>query len=178
MQKITKLYDLNTCSARKTGCTGVALVNIGNVLRQDDGVGQAVLDKLSESYKDKFCRFDLGTYSSHLIDCLEGHDMAIVIDATLAEGNPGKVTVLDLNKAIGERQALKLNSCHGFSLLDELQIAKWHGHLPPVLYFFGIETNNTDWTEGLTPSLKAALPQITEQLRETIKTLSQGESHA
>lgn len=161
-----------------TQCNGTVLVSIGNALRQDDGIGQALIDNLVEEGSTDFCRFDLGTYSNYLLECLKGHDKAIVIDSTADTGNPGKVTVLNLNEVIRKRQALKLNSCHGFSLMDELQLARWQQDLPTKLLFFGVEANGCDWTEGLTSLLKERLNAITKQLQSVIASLTEVTNNA
>ncbi|MBX9878809.1 MAG: hydrogenase maturation protease [Candidatus Obscuribacterales bacterium] len=177
MQKSMQLNKSN-CRKQQQDCAGVAIISIGNVLRQDDGIGFAVLDRLCEEITYPFCRFDLDCYSNHLIDCLKGHNLAIIVDSTLNQGNPGNVTLIDLNAAIKHRQTLRLNSCHTLSLLDELQLAQWQSQLPEKLYFFGVEANNTDWTEGLTPVLQKKLPLITQQLKEALDILSTSNSHA
>lgn len=172
-----RLQNVDHCE-RNANCNGTALVSIGNTLRQDDGIGQAVLDNVVKEDKHQFCRFDLGGYSINLIDCLKGHNLAIVIDSTINQGNPGKVTFLDLNEAVRRRQTLQLNSCHGLSLVDELQLAQWRYDLPSKLYFFGVEADSTDWTEGLSSSLESQLPTITEQLTEALNRLNESNTHA
>lgn len=169
---------LLTDCAKHNQCNGLVLVSIGNTLRQDDGIGQAIIDRLEQDGTVNFCRYDLGTYSNYLIDCLKDHDTAIIIDSTLNAGCPGKVTVFDLNQLISKRQTLKLNSCHGFSLLDELQIANWQGSLPQRLIFFGIEANNCDWTDRLTSILKEKIPDITKQLLSVIVSMSEANNNA
>lgn len=157
---------------------GMVLISIGNQLRQDDGIGPVLLDNLPQTDTVSFCRFNLGSYSSYLLDCLKGHDRAIVIDSMVKSGQPGKITLLDLNELIAKNQTLKLNSCHGFSLLDELKLARWQGDLPQTLYFFGIEADSCNWTEGLTPTLKEKIPTISTQLQNLMASMNKVTSHA
>ena len=146
----------------------LVLVSVGNVLRGDDGVAQAICQELPDQVLDNVCRFDLGSYTNLLIDCLSGHDSAIIVDSTFSGAEPGTVTIIDLKPIISTRSEMLLQSCHGFSIVDELQLARWRGLLPGNMLFFGIEVANVDWGEGLSETLRRKLPDLTAELKQVI----------
>lgn len=149
----------------------LALITIGNSLRGDDGIAARLCDALPESALLDVCRFDLGPYTGFLKDCLYGHKAAIIIDSTQNGTAPGTVSIIDLDAMLERQSIINLNSCHGFSLADELRIAKQYGALPERLIFFGVEVENVDWTENLSTKLKDMLPLLVQDLSHLVKNV-------
>ena len=155
---------------------GLALITIGNSLRGDDGIASALCDALPSAATADACRFDLGSYTGHLADCLPGHSAAIIIDATRNGTAPGTVSLADLGASSDITSPLNIRSCHGFSLADELRLAKRLSQLPERIVFFGVEVSNVDWSDKVTPTLEKILPQLVNklsvlvsQMQETLK---------
>lgn len=173
MQASDSNVKLLSCSLHQlNGKRGtLALVAIGNVLRGDDGVAQAVCKALSKPMLDRVCRYELGSYTNLLIECLSGHESAIIIDSTCSGAEPGTTTIIDLKPIISTRSEMLLHSCHGFSLVDELQLARWRGLLPENMLFFGVEVANTDWGEGLSEILSQRIPDLAAELEQLIDRL-------
>lgn len=146
----------------------LALITIGNSLRGDDGIAARLCDALPESALLDVCRFDLGPYTGFLKDCLYGHKAAIIIDSTQNGTAPGTVTIIDLDAMLEREAIINLNSCHGFSLADELRIAKQYGALPEQLVFFGVEVENVDWTENISTKLQDMLPLLVQDLSHLV----------
>ena len=143
--------------------SGLAIVTIGNSLRADDGIASALCDQLPHETMVDACRFDLGTYSNYLSECLKGHKAVIIIDSTCDGRSPGSITIVDLNSLL-ESSTLDIKSTHGFSLLDELKLAKEQDLLPPRLIFFGVEIGEINWKESISPALQEKLPQLVKNL--------------
>lgn len=150
---------------------GVALVTIGNSLRKDDAIAKLVAEALSDSTQNELCRFDLESYSQFLLDCVVFHEVAVIVDATRGQGKTGDVCIIDLADVVHNDTKLKVESCHGLSFLDELKIADKTNCLPDKIYFFGIETGDTDWGEGLSPEMEAKRTTISKRLEEFLKSL-------
>ncbi len=144
--------------------SGLALITVGNSLRGDDGIGSSLCDVLPESVMKDVCRFDLGSYTGYLHECLVGHKAAIIIDSTKNGTAPGTVSLMDLAAMLDRATVMNVSSCHGFSLADELRIAKHYGTLPKRLIFFGVEVDAVDWTERLSSALEQKLPQLVQNL--------------
>lgn len=150
--------QFSRCIHGKPGKDGLALITIGNQLRGDDGIAAALCDALPESALQDVCRYDLGTYTGYLSDCLAGHQAAIIIDATYNGTASGTVTLMDLSSVLANAVPMNIQSCHGLSLADELRLAKKEGGLPKRIIFFGIEVNDVDWSDTPSPTLKRTMP--------------------
>lgn len=143
--------------------TDLCIVTVGNSLRGDDGIAAALCDKLPERVLSGVCRFDLGPYTSHLADCLQGHKAAIIVDSTCDGQSPGSVSIIDLSTML-EGPDVSINSTHGFSVADELKLAGQLGVLPKRLIFFGVEIGEVNWKETISPALESKLPQLVSNL--------------
>lgn len=142
---------------------GLCIVTVGNSLRGDDGIASALCEHLPATVLSDVCVFNLGTYSNYLSDCLKGHKAAIIIDSTCDGLSPGSVSIIDLH-ALLEGPNLNINSSHGFSVADELKLAKQLGSLPNRLIFFGVEIGEVNWKETISPALKEKLPLLVSNL--------------
>lgn len=151
----------------------LALITIGNSLRGDDGIAARLCDALPDSASRDVCRFDLGPYTGFLKDCLYGHQAAIIIDATQNGTAPGTVSIIDLDAILQREAIINLNSCHGFSLADELRIAKQYDALPEQIIFFGIEIDKVEWTDKLSTKLENTLPQLVQDLSHLIEKVAE-----
>jgi hydrogenase maturation protease len=148
---------------------GLSLVTIGNSLRGDDGIAQAVCDNLPVGTLKSVCRFDVGSFTYFLIDALRGHLTNIVVDATSSGLAPGTITQLDLDQVIRSKSPFQLSFSHGLSLVEELKIASWKGLVSKSILFVGIEVANTEWQERLSTQLQGKLPEITKMVDELIQ---------
>lgn len=151
------------CHSAAAEPIGLCIVTVGNSLRGDDGIASAMCDQLPPRVLSDVCRFDLGTYTSYLSDCLKGHKAAIIIDSTCDGLSPGSVSIIDLNSVL-EGPSLDIKSTHGFSVVDELKLASQLGALPNRLIFFGVEICETNKKDQISPALKAKLPQLASNL--------------
>ncbi|HEY9715692.1 MAG TPA: hydrogenase maturation protease [Chroococcales cyanobacterium] len=162
----------NQCSHNlEDSQAGLALVTIGNSLRSDDGVALALCDALPHRIKSTICRFDLGSHIEHLAACLKGHHSAVVVDSTQNGSEPGTVSILNLALLLESTSPLRVESCHGLSLADELRLAKREVRLPDRLIFFGIEANDVSWSESLTPALQQKLPGLVKHLSSLLEKI-------
>lgn len=168
MQSARILRNIQCPHAKLEVPQGLAVVTIGNPLRGDDGVATAICSAMPEATTRDVCRFDLGTYTGFLGDCLSGHKAAIIIDSTSNGTAPGTVSILDLGTLLDRTAPLALRSCHGFSLADELRLAKKHAHLPKRIIFFGVEIADIDWNEKLSPALQEQLPHLVLSLSNLV----------
>lgn len=158
------------CRHGSAGSRGrLALVTIGNTLRGDDGIAQAVCNALGEAIAKSVCRFDLGTHTNLLPLCLAGHDTAIILDAVATGGTPGSLTILDLTHPARACSAGNISATHALSLVDELKIAGRAGCLPGKTLFFGIEVQDAGWGKDLSEALRSRLPVLARELERLIE---------
>ncbi len=172
MSNLPFVIDIADC--RHSRCQepdGLVLISVGNCLRRDDGISQKALDQLAGSTLKACCRFDLGSHTNHLPSCLAHHKAGIVIDSTQNGLLPGTISIVDLNELLKKDTQLKIQSCHGFSLVDELRIASKYSRLPAKLIFFGIEVEDVNFGAKISQPLESKLPEIVEELSELIEIL-------
>lgn len=151
--------------------SGLCLITVGNSLRGDDGVAETLCNRLSAKVLANVCRFDLGTHTNYLRDCLTGHRAAFIIDSICDdEKSPGAVTVINLNELLGY-QRVRIKSSHGLSIIDELQLAKEQGPLPEDITFFGVVIDEATWGETLSPPIVENLPSLVSQLTMLLESI-------
>lgn len=177
MQTVKKLQNHQCLHSKAKQAEGLALITIGNTLRSDDGAASYLCDALSAHVLNGVCRFDLGSYTGFLADCLAGHKAAIIIDSTSNGNRPGTVSIIDLGAMVSKSTPMNISSCHGFSLADELRLAEKHNKLPKRIIFFGVEISKADWNEHLSNALKDTIPVLVSNLSllitKVVETLKQ-----
>lgn len=172
MSKTASLSTSPTCiHAHCKSPEGLCVVTVGNSLRSDDGIASELCDTLPSSLLTQVCRFDLGTHTGYLADCLLGHKVAIIIDCTRNGTEPGTVTILDLSSVVNRSAKADIASCHSFSFLDELLLAAKQQQLPERMVFFGVEASNVDWSEKLSSEMKKTFPLLMSRLSFLISVL-------
>jgi hydrogenase maturation protease len=92
--------------------------------------------------------------------------LAVVIDATRANGTPGAVRVVDLGA--GE-ESLGVTSTHGISLAGVLRLARAVGQAPDRVIVVGIEGDDFGKGPGLSPAVSAAVPTAVHVVVELIE---------
>lgn len=145
---------------------GLALVSIGNSSRRDDGVADIVCSRMKKRYGDKVCRFDLGTHTGYLPDCLSGHAVAIIVDATSNGLGAGSLTICELQS--DSIYKIDIAASHAVSWWDEIRLSGERIKMPESMTFFGIEVADSRWGEGLSAVLMSKLPEVSEKLAEVI----------
>ena len=78
--------NLNTAIALEK----IAILGFGNPVREDDGVGIYIIEKLKENigHVENISIFDMGTSAFEVLFKLKGHDHIILVDAVINSGEP------------------------------------------------------------------------------------------
>jgi hydrogenase maturation protease len=173
MDNKTTADDLVILQKRLAERYPIGLATIGNSFRSDDNIAARVCDALPTSALNQVCRYDLGTYTSFLGECLRKHKAAIVIDATENGTAPGTITVLNMTEILSGEKKVRVSSSHGFSFLDELRIYSKDTKLPSPFFFFGIEAKSVDWSNDLSTELEIMLPDLAKLLTVLIGSIAQ-----
>ncbi len=147
----------------------LALIAVGNSLRQDDGVAAVLCQMLPCELTAQLCFFELGPYTGQIKDCLTGHKTGVLVDSMSGGGQPGTSVIVDLTSLIKSGGAMQFKLSHGLSLVDELYLAGQIASLPEQVTLFGVEAADSGWGEGLSPVLQNALPGLVEFLARHIE---------
>lgn len=135
------------------------ILGIGNVLLKDEGVGVHALRELNDiSLPGGVEVLDGGTSGADLIDSIAGRDKVIVIDATLAEGDPGTVYRFTIDDLI--RKTSSLGSLHEFGFVETYLMAKQLGCAPREVVIFGVQPAEIEFGLDLSAIVQRQVPEL------------------
>ena len=145
---------------------GVLVLGVGNILMGDEGVGVAVVERLSERpLPAGFTCLDGGTGSLQLLDPLLTADRVVLIDAT-SDGEP--VGTLKRLRPKFSKDYPRRITAHDIGLKDLLDAFYLLGKEPDVtLFTISIEFPQ-EVGVGLSEPLRDALPGIVREIHERL----------
>lgn len=150
----------------------IAVIGIGNLLMQDDGVGIQVLKELGETtLPPEVELIDGGTHSYDLVEFFCQADHIIVIDAVQAGGVPGTIYRAPLEH-LNLTPKENMTSVHEMSFVEALYMVNLLGHQPRVLVY-GVEPGSLELGLELTAVVAAKVPRLVELIREDIQRLQE-----
>lgn len=137
----------------------VAVVGVGNILLQDEGIGIHVIRALRETIgdRDDVELIDGGTSPDALLG-LETVPRLILVDAARRGGPPGSIYRFHPSDISVESDSIM--SLHQMGLLDSLKMMRLSGNQPDEIIIIGVEPKQIDWGLELSPELKEKLLQI------------------
>jgi hydrogenase maturation protease len=144
--------------------TPLLILGLGNVLLEDDGVGSAAVTALLNRYvpPDDVRVLDGGTLGLSLLPYVDAADAVILVDAVKADEAPGSCVRLD-GDDVAPAVATRL-SPHQIGVADLLDGARWLDRLPPRLMLLGLVPESMELAVGLSPRVRASLPDLVEQI--------------
>ena len=150
------------------------IVGLGNPILGDDGVGWKVAEEVKKQIPsdlpvDVEC-VSLGGIS--LMEHLIGYDRAILIDSLAVEGPAGSILTLPLAD-LPNYSAYHTMSAHDTSLQNAMELGRGIGaKLPERVMVVGITAKQIfEFSEELTPEIKAAVPQAVKAVVDILNDL-------
>ncbi len=145
----------------------VVVMGVGNILRQDEGVGVHALRLFAES--GWMSGVDLVDGGTSVFDALSGWrqiDKLVVLDAVRAGREPGAIARMSLRE-VADRTGPAL-SVHEHGLLDALGSLRQAGLRVGEVVIYGVEPAETGWGTDLSSQVAASLPLLAARLREEL----------
>lgn len=135
------------------------VIGVGNPYRADDGIGPAVVGLLEQlNVGSTLLTRSLGE-ATELIDLWTGADLAIVVDAVLAEpAHPGRVHRLVVHRPPTERS--RAASSHGMDLGEAVELARVLDRLPGELVLYAVEVDRVGYGQGLSAPVAEAAARL------------------
>lgn len=148
----------------------ILIVGIGNLLRQDDGVGCRCIEYLQTQPLPPEARLmDGGTGGLTVAQEMLDYDAVIVVDALQSGQAPGSVTRFEWGK---DRLVAK-DFCfdpHGWGVLAPLEMIAGD-RKPPRVIVYGVEPEWTEYGMELSPAVENALPRVAEAVLQEVNRL-------
>ena len=159
-------------AGRDASRPAILILGLGNPLRGDDGIGPVVIEELlSRDLPEGVTALDGGSGGLDLLQMLEGWDHVVAVDAAEVGLEPGQFVRFTPDEAHLAQRPTDF-SLHYASLSEVLILANALGRTLPEIVIFGIQPAKIDWGEGLTPSVKNAIPNLIDAiLKEVTSTL-------
>ncbi len=146
----------------------VLVMGVGNLLRQDDGFGFAVLEELEgRGIPEGVELLDAGTSAIDLMDCFGGRERLIVLDAVRGGREPG--TLYRFSPEDVEAERLPMNSLHQVGLLETLKLGELVDCKPRSTVVIGVQPAETGLGIGLTDRVRAAVEKAADLVMEEIE---------
>ncbi len=145
------------------------IIAVGNSLYGDDGIGSAVLDTIRDGDLFPVAELlDMKTDALAMIDHFDSDGLHIVIDAVKMGKTPGTVVKFAPDEVEMVMQWDQL-SLHGFGLAETFAMAKQIGKLPQQTVVIGVEPEQIDINNGLSPSVQEGIAKVISIIAEVAK---------
>jgi hydrogenase maturation protease len=159
----------------------VLVAGIGNVLRQDDGFGPAVIHALEKSalLPEGVRTVELGIGGINLVlELMDGYDALVLIDAVERGEPPGTLFVLDADVSKAEEvpplEAWEWSADSCATLPNKaLIIAQAAGALPKEIRIIGCQPGETEEiSTELSPGVQKAVGEAVDSVLSYIRRLN------
>ena len=153
----------------------VVVLGVGNLLRQDEGVGVHAVRALSLGpCAERAALVDGGTAVFEALSQWRDIDKLVVIDALQAGREPGSIARVSLRE-VADRTAPAL-SLHEHGLLDHLALLKQAGLRVGEIVIYGVEPAKTGWGTELSEQVAACLPLLEARMARELGWLPSEET--
>ena len=143
------------------------VIGIGNPDRADDAAGRAVVRRLHGTLPPEVEIVEHDGEATSLLACLEGAEMAFLIDACASAAPAGTVRRFDVSVMPLPHGTFNL-STHGFGLAEAIELARALGQLPSRCIVYAIEAGSFEAGDPLSPPVAVAISDVGEQVRAEI----------
>jgi len=145
----------------------VVVLGVGNLLRQDEGVGVHAVRALSGVQFGEWAEFvDGGTAVFEALSGWQEIEKLIVIDAVRGGREPGSISRLSLREVAARTAPALSVPEHG--LLDALGLLKQAGLRVGETVIYGVEPAAAGWGTDLSAEVAASLPLLAARLRDEL----------
>ena len=166
-------FFFGVCLSLNNSIKPVLVAGLGNPLAGDEGIGIALVEKLSalaEQGKlpsDAVEYLDAGTGGMRLLHKLDGRKKLILIDCAKMGQKPGTIRRFSPEDVKSVKQLAGL-SLHEMDILKLLDLGEQLGHRPAEVVIFGIEPACLELNPHLSAELSARFDSYIEVITSEI----------
>ncbi|MDX3189687.1 hydrogenase maturation protease [Streptomyces sp. MN03-5084-2B] len=148
--------------------TRAVVIGVGNEYRRDDGIAVAVLAALEADPIPGVRAVLCDGEPAALLDAWSDVDVAVVVDAVLCEpATPGRVWTSTVD---GWPPRAAPASSHALGIPDAVRLGAALGRVPKELVVYAVEAADLGLGTGLTPAVRAAVPEVVRAVRERLES--------
>ncbi|QNB46779.1 hydrogenase maturation protease [Thermanaerosceptrum fracticalcis] len=146
-----------------------AVLGIGNILLQDDGIGIRVVEKLKEKGSLPYVDIvDGGTSTLDMLDLFLDNERVVIVDSLKGGYSPGTIYRLKPEQ-LGSYYSSEI-SLHDTQVLDLIRLAAMMGKYPEVI-IIGVEPKEIKESLELTPEIERVLPLIMDTVEKEVQQI-------
>jgi hydrogenase maturation protease len=139
------------------------VLGVGNVHRHDDGVGPAAVARAAPRLGDRARVLAWTDEPTALLDAWKGLPLVVVVDALAPGRTPGRIHRWSSDDD-GPPPSAPTTSTHGVGVAEVWALADSLDARPDRLVVLGIEGADFSPGIGLSPTVSAALVELTERI--------------
>ncbi len=142
--------------------SNIAVLGIGNLIMQDEGIGIHIIRKLENEYtfQPEIELIDGGTSGSELYGFFEDNDKMLIVDAVNFDEEPGFIGSIEKDDIL-KRLNTKM-SMHNLGLTDVLSHVKLLDIEPSEIFLVGIQPAVIELHDELSEVISARIDKIIE----------------
>ncbi|MFZ1802526.1 MAG: hydrogenase maturation protease [Nitrospira sp.] len=141
----------------------IRIIGLGNGMRGDDAVGLLAARRIRQEVGDCVEVIEAEMAGVDLIDLMKGAHSVMLIDAARSRQAPGTIHRLDASACpIGSQMFPR--SSHALGTVDALELARAMGVLPATVIVYGVEVDNTEAGQPLSPLVATALDEVVARI--------------
>jgi hydrogenase maturation protease len=150
------------------------VAGVGNVFLRDDAFGVEVVKLLTERPRPPGVEIrDFGIRGVHLAyDLLNGCDLFVLVDAAVRGGEPGTVSVLEVDPPDADPGTAPLIDAHGLTPDDVFSLLASLGGRPARSLVVACEPADVSAGMGLSEPVRAALPYAVRAVEDILARAS------
>ncbi|MFC2017961.1 hydrogenase maturation protease [Chloroflexota bacterium] len=148
----------------------IVVGGLGNLLMSDEGVGIYVVRYVASIQKNlsKADFIELGTSSMNVVHAIAGRQKAVLVDCAWMDEPAGAIRRFTPNEVVSAKE-MPYFSLHEGDLLDALKLSQVLGECPREIVIFGIQPENMEFGEGLSPVLHEQMENYLETITRELR---------
>lgn len=154
----------------------IIVVGVGQTLRGDDAVGVLAVQAWQESFPKTINHPEVRAETTELpglslLESLAGADDGIIVDAVNSGRPAGEIHILDEEVLSAFKGGAGF--AHGWGVAETIQLGRnlRREDLPPRIWIIGVEANQFEVGEPLSPELSKNLPAVASTIDQLVNKL-------
>jgi len=147
---------------RSTRPGRLRVVGCGNPYAGDDGAGLEIVRRLRENWDGSCELLDRPQAGLELLDCMQGADVILFVDAVSSGAPPGTLHLVPLPSPDLEARGLGALSSHGWGLTEALSLMSALEWQAPRLFLLGVEIETLAPDKPRSEAVEAAIQTVVD----------------